>query len=66
MGEAASRWPHAGPLLTRRANGALIGDQWDDLLRLAASLTFGHATASLVVGKLSTSGPRTPWPALKE
>jgi len=58
MGEAASRWPQAGPLLTRRANRALIGDQWDDLLRLAASLKFGHATASLVVGKLSTSGPQ--------
>lgn len=66
-GEAASRWPHAGPLLTRRANGALIGDQWDDLLRLAASLKFGHATASLVVGKLSASGPRnTLAAALKE
>ncbi len=29
---------------------------WDDLLRLAGSLKFGHATASLLVGKLSASG----------
>jgi TnpA family transposase len=66
-GDAASRWPHAGLLLTRRANGALIGEQWDDLLRLAASLKFGHATASLVVGKLSASGPQnTLAAALKE
>lgn len=28
----------------------------DDLLRLAGSLKFGHATASLLVGKLSASG----------
>jgi Tn3 transposase DDE domain len=28
---------------------------WDDLLRLAGSLKFGHATASLLVGKLSAS-----------
>jgi TnpA family transposase len=65
--EAASRYPHAGPLLTRRANAALVGEQWDDLLRLAASLKFGHATASLVVAKLSASGPQnTLAAALKE
>jgi hypothetical protein len=27
-------------------------NHWDELLRLAASLKFGHATASLLVGKL--------------
>jgi TnpA family transposase len=46
----------AGPLLTRRANLDLIAGHWDDLLRLAGSLKFGHATASLLVGKLSASG----------
>jgi len=45
----------------------MVCDQWDDLLRLAASLKFGHATASLVVGKLSASGPQnTLAAALKE
>ncbi len=34
----------------------MIGEHWDDLLRLAGSLKFGHATASLIVGKLSASG----------
>jgi hypothetical protein len=39
-------------LLTRRANTELIGVTWDDLLRVAASVKYGHATASLVVGAL--------------
>jgi len=65
--EALSRYPRVGPLLGRRANEALIADQWDDMLRLAASLKFGHTTASLVVGKLSASGPQnTLAAALKE
>lgn len=65
--EAVARYPHAGPLLARRANKGLVVSQWDDLLRLAASLKFGHATASLVAGKLSASGPQnTLAAALKE
>jgi hypothetical protein len=36
-------------------NVELIAEHWDDLLRLAGSLKFGHATASLIVGKLSVS-----------
>ena len=54
--EAETRFPHAGPLLTRRCNLDLIAEHYDDLLRLAGSLKFGHATASLLVGKLSASG----------
>jgi TnpA family transposase len=50
-----ARYPHAGPLLTRRANTELIGATWDDLLRVAASVKYGHAAASLVVGKLCSS-----------
>jgi TnpA family transposase len=46
---------NAGPLLTRRLDSDLITEHWDDLLRLAGSLKFGHATASLIVGKLSRS-----------
>jgi TnpA family transposase len=60
-------YPHAGPLLTRPSNIALVKKHWDELLRLGASLKFGHATASLVVGKLSASGPQnTLAAALKE
>lgn len=51
-----ARFPKAGPLLTRRLNTDLIAEHYDDLLRLAGSLKFGHATASLLVGKLSASG----------
>ncbi|WP_103380672.1 Tn3 family transposase [Pseudonocardia dioxanivorans] len=54
--DVEAAFPHAGPLLTRRANLELIAEHWDDLLRLAGSLKFGHATASLLVGKLSASG----------
>jgi TnpA family transposase len=53
--EYIERWPHAGPLLAARANEALVDSQWDDMLRLAASFKHGHATASLLVGKLSAS-----------
>ncbi len=54
--EAEARFPHAGPLMTRKLNLDLIAEHYDDLLRLAGSLKFGHATASLLVGKLSASG----------
>ncbi|WP_308188379.1 Tn3 family transposase [Nocardia australiensis] len=54
--DAEARFPHAGPLLTRKLNLDLIAEHYDDLLRLAGSLKFGHATASLLVGKLSASG----------
>ncbi|TVL87801.1 hypothetical protein CD790_33025 [Streptomyces sp. SAJ15] len=33
----------------------MVDPHWDDLLRLAGSLKYGHATTSLVVGKLSAS-----------
>lgn len=54
--DAGARFPHAEPLLTRKLNLDLIAERYDDLLRPAGSLKFGHATASLLVGKLSASG----------
>ena len=48
-------YPCTGPLLTRKLNTDLIAEHYDDLLRLAGSLKFGHATGSLLVGKLSAS-----------
>jgi TnpA family transposase len=51
----ATRYPSAGHLLTRRLNHELIIGMWDDLLRVAASVKGGHATAALVVGKLCSS-----------
>ncbi|MGH3530157.1 MAG: Tn3 family transposase, partial [Pseudonocardiaceae bacterium] len=53
--EFEARYPLAGPLLTRRCNTELITARWDDLLRVAASVHGGHATAALVVGKLCSS-----------
>ena len=45
--EYAARYPHAGPLLTRRLQSELITGCWDDLLRVAASVHGGHAAAAL-------------------
>jgi TnpA family transposase len=42
--QVKSAFPLAGPLLTRRANLDPLAGHWDDLLRLAGSLKFGHAT----------------------
>ena len=50
-----TRYPSAGPLLTRRLNSDLIAATWDDLLRVAASVKGGHAAAALVVGKLCSA-----------
>ena len=50
-----ARYPRVEPLLTRRLNTDLITGMWDDLLRVAASVKGGHATAALVVGKLCSS-----------
>ena len=63
----AARFPHAGPLLTARLDEGLIVSCWDDLLRMAGSLKFGQATASLIVGKWSAaSRQNTMAAALKE
>jgi TnpA family transposase len=53
--EFAERYPRCGALLTRRLNTDLITSMWDDLLRVAALVKGGHATAALVVGKLCSS-----------
>lgn len=65
--ETTTRHPHAGPLLTRRLNTTLIADQWDEMLRLAASLKYGHVSASLIVGRFSRADRQnTLAAALKE
>jgi TnpA family transposase len=60
--EYEERFPKAGPLLTKKANLDLVAAHWDDLLRLAGSLKYGHATASLIVGKLPRHPSRTRSP----
>jgi len=65
--EVDTAYPHTGPLLTRRINVQLIVDNWDEMLRLTASLKYGHVTASLIVGKLSRADRQnTLAAALKE
>jgi TnpA family transposase len=53
--EYTERYPKAGPLLSRRLQTEKILSCWDDLLRVAASVYGGHATAAMVVGKLCSS-----------
>lgn len=65
--EIGKLYPHAGPLLGARWNEALVAECWPDLLRMAGSLKFGQATASLIVGKWSAASRRnTLVAALKE
>jgi TnpA family transposase len=60
-------YPHAGPLLDARWNEDLVAGCWPDLLRMAGSLKYGQATASLIVGKWSASSRQnTLAAALKE
>ncbi|MFF4621809.1 Tn3 family transposase [Nonomuraea jabiensis] len=66
-GVTNARYPHTGPLLADRWNEDLIIECYPDLLRMAGSLKFGEATASLIVGKWSTaSRQNTLAAALKE
>ena len=65
--ETGRLYPHAGPLLSARWNEDLVADCWGDLLRMAGSLKYGQATASLIVGKWSASSRQnTLAAALKE
>ncbi len=58
----SARYPHAGPLLSTRLNEDLISQCWPDLLRMAGSLKFGEATASLIVGKWSAASRQNTGP----
>ncbi|MBB5081479.1 TnpA family transposase [Nonomuraea endophytica] len=65
--EIAKRYPLAGPLLGARWNEDLVAACWPDLLRMAGSLKYGQATASLIVGTWSAaSRQNTLTAALKE
>jgi TnpA family transposase len=48
------RYEHIEPLFSSTIRHDLILGRWDDLVRLAASLKMGWATASLLVGKLQS------------
>ncbi|MFC3494786.1 Tn3 family transposase [Glycomyces rhizosphaerae] len=50
-----TQYPLAGPLLTKKLDTDLIASSWDELLRVSASVKYGHASAALVVGKLCST-----------
>lgn len=54
------RWHHAGPLLQHHAQTDLIDGHWDDLLRIAGSLTIGHVSAALLVTRLQAGSRQHP------
>jgi len=51
------RWPRAGSLLRDRAQVDLIGEHWDDLLRIGGSLKRGHVSAATPSGPLRDDQP---------
>jgi TnpA family transposase len=54
------QWPHAGPLLTQRAQIDLIERHWDDLLRIAGSLRDGTVSAALLISRLQAGARQHP------
>jgi len=54
------RWPLAGPLLKHHAQIGLIAAQWDDLLRIGASLKQGYVSAALLIAKLQAGSRQHP------
>jgi TnpA family transposase len=61
------RYEHIEPLFSGTINNDLILDRWDDLVRLAASLKMGWATASLLLSKLQSPRRQNALlPALQE
>jgi TnpA family transposase len=53
-------WPLAGPLLKHHAQIDLIDAQWDDLLRIGASLKQGYVSAALLIAKLQAGSRQHP------
>jgi TnpA family transposase len=49
----ASRWPALAPFIGGQPEEKLIAAQWDDVLRLAASVRTGTVSASLMLKRLS-------------
>ena len=50
--DPTTHYQHIGPLIQHALDPGLIVNQWDDLLRVAASLKMGWVTASTLIGKL--------------
>jgi TnpA family transposase len=53
-------WPLAGPLLKHHAQIDLIAANWDDLLRIGASLKQGYVSAALLISKLQAGSRQHP------
>ncbi len=51
-------YKHIEPALAGKLNIDLIGDTWDEMLRLIASIKYGEERASRIVGKLAAASHR--------
>ena len=54
------QWPRAGPLLRHHAQIDVIDAQWDDLLRIGASLKQGYVSAALLISRLQAGSRQHP------
>ncbi len=54
------QWPRAGPLLRHHAQIDAIDAQWDDLLRIGASLKQGYVSAALLIARLQAGSRQHP------
>jgi TnpA family transposase len=54
------QWPHAGPLLRHHAQIDVIDAQWNDLLRIGASLKQGYVSAALLISRLQAGSRQHP------
>ncbi len=54
------QWLRAGPLLRHHAQIDVIDAQWDDLLRIGASLKQGYVSAALLISRLQAGSRQHP------
>jgi TnpA family transposase len=54
------QWARAGPLLRHHAQVDVIDAQWDDLLRIGASLKQGYVSAALLIARLQAGSRQHP------
>ncbi|MFF4219472.1 Tn3 family transposase [Streptomyces nondiastaticus] len=60
--DVARSWPVAGPLLTQEINLSLIEENWDELLRLAASINPSTPYAAASSTPTKARSATATWP----
>ena len=55
---AAEPYEHIGPVFSGKIKPAVIQSQWDEIMRLIATIKSGEVRASFIVERLAASGPQ--------